>query len=329
LLNPQEKDFHKWKVGTVKEEYLKTVIVTKCDNPSCDTLSSDQYRQFVIDNAYRIFRGIAPKGVGKGLSDAMAESKKTGGWAIYRREDNDDIYTYKGEMVRFYSKNLKVDQNGKTTITRELGSLWTDIPWTGIANEGGVKFKNGKKPEALLRRVIEMNSEPGDLVLDYHLGSGTTAAVAHKMGRQYIGIEQLNYGENDATQRLKNVIAGDKTGASKSVGWAGGGDFVYLELAERNPKLLAQIEKATSTKQLLSSWDEISSSPFVSHKIDLMKLKDSRDEFEQLSVEDAKSALLEMLDKNAIYINISELEDKTNGLKASDIALNKAFYGLN
>ena len=174
-----------------------------------------------------------------------------------------------------------------------------------------------------------MNSEPGELVLDYHLGSGTTAAVAHKMGRRYIGIEQLNYGENDATQRLKNVIGGDKTGVSKSVGWAGGGDFVYLELAERNPKLLAQIEKATSTKQLLGSWDEISNSPFVSHKIDLMKLKDSRDEFEKLSVEDAKSALLEMLDKNAIYINISELEDKTNGIKASDIALNKAFYGLN
>jgi adenine-specific DNA-methyltransferase len=328
LLNPKEKDFHKWEVGTVKEEYLKTAIVTKCDNPSCDTLSSDQYRQFVIDNAYRIFRGIAPKGVGKGLSDAMAESKKTGGWSIYRREDNDDIYTYKGEMVRFYSKNLKEDQNGKTTITRELGSLWTDIPWTGIANEGGVKFKNGKKPEALLRRVIEMNTEPGELVLDYHLGSGTTAAVAHKMGRQYIGIEQLNYGENDATQRLKNVIAGDKTGASKAAGWKEGGEFVYLELAERNPKLLAQVEKATSTKQLMASWDEISNSPFVSHKIDLMKLKDSRSEFEKLSLEDAKSALLEMLDKNAIYINISELEDKANGLKASDIALNKAFYGL-
>ena len=176
--------------------------------------------------------------------------------------------------------------------------------------------------------MIEMNTEPGELVLDYHLGSGTTAAVAHKMGRQYIGIEQLNYGENDATQRLKNVIAGDKTGASKAAGWTAGGDFVYLELAERNPKLLSQIEIATSTKQLMGSWDEICNSPFVSHKIDLMKLKDSRSEFEKLSLEDAKSAVLEMLDKNAIYINISELEDKTNGLKAFDIALNKAFYGL-
>ncbi len=328
LLNPEEKNFHKWKVGTVKEEYLKSAIPTKCDNPSCDPLTSDQYRQFIIKNASRIFRGIAPKGAGKGLSDAMLESKKSGGWSIYRREDNDDIYTYKGEMVRFYSKNLKKDQSGKTTITRELGSLWTDIPWTGIANEGGVKFKNGKKPEALLRRVIEMNSEPGDLVLDYHLGSGTTAAVAHKMKRQYIGIEQLNYGENDATQRLKNVIGGDKTGVSKATGWIGGGEFVYLELAERNPKLMERIEKATTVKHLLNLWDEVSDSPYVSHKIDLLKLKNSRSEFEQLPFTEAKDALLDILDKNAIYVNVSELEDKSNGLIQKDIALNKAFYGL-
>ena len=86
------------------------------------------------------------------------------------------------------------------------------------------------KPERLLQRIIHIATNTGDIVLDYHLGSGTTAAVAHKMGRQYIGIEQMDYIETTAAERLRKVIAGEPGGISKSASWQGGGSFIYCEL---------------------------------------------------------------------------------------------------
>ncbi|MDI9355064.1 MAG: site-specific DNA-methyltransferase [Cyanobium sp. MAG06] len=81
----------------------------------------------------------------------------------------------------------------------------------------GEKEIKGQKSEALLKRIIEISTNPNDIVLDYHLGSGTTAAVAHKMGRQYIGIEQMDYIENISVERLKKVIEGEQGGISKSI----------------------------------------------------------------------------------------------------------------
>ncbi|MDD2984095.1 MAG: site-specific DNA-methyltransferase [Crocinitomicaceae bacterium] len=101
--------------------------------------------------------------------------------------------------------------------------------------EGGVELRSGKKPEELLRIILSHFSQKNDIVLDYHLGSGTTAAVAHKMNRQYIGVEQLDYGKNDSVIRLENVINGDKTGISKDeeINWQGGGSLgVFNELCQ-------------------------------------------------------------------------------------------------
>jgi adenine-specific DNA-methyltransferase len=173
-----------------------------------------------------------------------------------------------------------------------------------------------------------LHAKPGDLVLDFFLGSGTTAAVAHKLGMQYIGIEQLHYGENDSTQRLKNVIAGDSTGISKAVGWKGGGEFIYLELAERNPIILASIEKATTVKKLVDVWTELVESPYLSFKIDTDSVMKNLEEFKKLELKDAKAFLMEAIDKNAIYVNYSELDDKTSGLSKEDIFITKSFYGI-
>ena len=131
---------------------------------------------------------------------------------------------------------------------------------------------------------------------------------------QYIGIEQLHYGENDSTQRLKSVIAGDTTGISKAVGWKGGGEFVYLELAERNPKILVAIKKATTVKQLVDVWSELVESPYLSYKIDTDSVMKNIEEFKKLELKSAKAFLIEAIDKNAIYVNFSELDDKTNSL---------------
>ena len=116
-------------------------------------------------------------------------------------------------------------------LTLNPGDLWTDIKTTGLDNEGTVDFKNGKKPERLLYRIIRMNTKPGDLILDSFLGSGTTAAVAHKMGRRWIGIELGEHCYTHCKPRLDKVIDGEQGGISKSVNWQGGGGYKFYELA--------------------------------------------------------------------------------------------------
>lgn len=321
ITNFEEKDFNKWKVSTVKEEFEKIYGTEKWE------IEKLVY-EYVFKNASCIFQGIGPKGPGAGLLKAMNESARNkSGWSVYKRE-NDQIYCYKGRMVRFYSKNIRVDENGKKVIARELGSLWTDILWNGISNEGGVTLIGGKKPEKLLRRIIEMNTEPGEIVLDYHLGSGTTCAVAHKMGRQYIGIEQLDYGENDSVVRLKNVIKGDQTGISKAVDWKAGGDFVYLELAKWNENFVEKINKAKSAKELAKILEEMEKKAFLSYKVDLKTIDSKAKDFAQLSLTDQKRFLLECFDKNQMYINYSEIDDEDYGVSKDDKKLNKEFYEL-
>lgn len=115
-----------------------------------------------------------------------------------------------------------------------MTTLWKhgEIPKADIANEGGVYFPRSKKPEQLLKRIIEMSTKEGDYVLDSFLGSGTTAATAHKMGRKWIGIEMGEHAYSHCQKRLCNVIDGEQTGISKSVNWHGGGGFKFYELAE-------------------------------------------------------------------------------------------------
>jgi adenine-specific DNA-methyltransferase len=116
------------------------------------------------------------------------------------------------------------------------GDLWTDFKTTGLDGEGGIEFKNGKKPEALVERIIKMVTNPGDLVLDSFAGSGTTGAVAHKMGRRWIMVELGEHCHTHIIPRLKKVIDGeDKGGVTEATGWKGGGGFRYFSLA---PSLL-------------------------------------------------------------------------------------------
>lgn len=319
VLNPEIKEYNKWKIGNVIDEFVK-----ECgkDNKNNDELLYD----FVLNNINRIFRTISPKGAGKGLQKGMEESKnKT--WSIYKRDDKEDILCYNGEMVRFYSKNINEDIDGNKIISRELGSLWTDISWTGIAPEGGVKLKAGKKPEKLLRRIIYMTTEPGEIVMDFFLGSGTTCAVAHKMGRQYIGIEQLDYGENDPVVRLTNVINGDSSGISKSVGWKNGGNFIYWELKVLNEEYIRKIQKSKETKELLKIWEKAKHNGFLSYRVDEKLFDKNIEEFKKLFLEEQKKILIECLEKNNLYVNYSEIEDKQYNISKEDIELNKKFYG--
>ena len=313
-----EEELNRIKIGNFKDEFIKVYGEEKLSD-------EELLYKFAFENSKRIFRLISPKGPGSGLMKTMIESKNNR-WSIYKREKKESLYCYNGSLVRFYSKNIKQDEFGNKIIARKLSSLWTDISWTGISKEGGVKLKAGKKPEKLLKRIIEITTKKGDIVLDYHLGSGTTAAVAHKLGRQYIGVEQLDYGENDSVTRLKNVIKGDQTGISKIVNWKGGGDFIYLELAKYNQYFVDQISNAKSTNELLKILKDIQEKAFLKYNVDLKELDSSLDEFKKLTVEQQKETLILILNKNQLYVNLSDIDDLRFNISEEDKKLNKKFY---
>ncbi|MCB9760281.1 MAG: site-specific DNA-methyltransferase [Alphaproteobacteria bacterium] len=183
--------------------------------------------RFQVEHAAQVCRlaSISDTKAGRAIVEAKQRSKADPD-AVLRvdREGQDPIWITRGQQLLFYDRQVsRVD--GALTASRPLTNVWTDLSWEGIANEGGVRFKQGKKPERLVRRCLQLATDPGDLVLDCFLGAGTTAAVAHKMGRRWIGIEQ---GPQIALvrQRLERVVAGqDPTGITALEGWAGGGAF--------------------------------------------------------------------------------------------------------
>lgn len=188
---------------------------------------------FKFDNAWRIIQAVGSSSV---LNMAKLQPK-------YDQEiaaglsARGLVYLYKTD----FDENAKqpriqvifADQN----LLRNPGDFWTDIKTTGgVGQEGGVLFPQGKKPEALLRRVIQMCTAPNDVVLDSFAGSGTTGAVAHKMGRRWIMVELGDHCSTHIIPRLRRVIDGsDQGGISKAIDWNGGGGFRYYDLA---PSLL-------------------------------------------------------------------------------------------
>ena len=181
------------------------------------------------------------------------------------------------------------------------------------------------KPEKLIQRIIQLGSDEGDLVLDFFMGSATTQAVAHKMNRQYIGIEQMDYIETVAVERLKKVINGEQGGVSKDVDWQGGGSFVYCELKNDVQEFKNQIQAAKTAEQLVELLNIAKHSSFLSYRIDPKKLRES--EFKQLSLAEQKQILLEIVDNNNLYVNYSDLDDVSYGISDADKKLNHEFYG--
>ncbi len=193
-----------------------------------------------------------------------------------------------------------------------------------IRHEGGVALNSGKKPEKLLKMLMEYVTSENDIVLDFFGGSGSTAATAHKMKRHYISIEQMDYIEDKIVERLNNVIKGDPTGISKDVNWTGGGSFVYAELKNDAQYFKNSIFEATTTEELLELFEIAKKSSFLSYRIDPKKLKPN--EFSQLSLAEQKQVLSEIIDNNNLYVNYSDIDDIDYGVSAQDKKLNHAFY---
>lgn len=234
---------------------------------------------------------------------------------------------YKGEKFRLFAWLSDVSQEIDGVLHKRdaQGTYWDFVKETkNLSKEGKVELLSGKKPERLLEKIIYMATDEGDLVLDYHLGSGTTCAVAMKINRRFIGVEQLDYGENDSVVRLQRVIEGENSGVSQDVKWQGGGSFVYCELAKCNQNFIDLVMDSKDDKALIGLLDTIKDKGFISYKVD----KDKFDGFEALSFDDKKKFLIEVLDKNMLYVNLSEIEDKDHGVSDKDIQLNRLFYSL-
>lgn len=246
---------------------------------------------------------------------------------------------------KFQRRQRGKDENGKAIWEVQyldespgvpLTTVWTDIkqiyadPRAYKENQSEhtelIKDFNGQKPEALLKRILEMTTHEGDIVLDYHAGTGTTGAAAHKMKRQYILIEQMDYVHDLPEARLKDVIAGDQTGISKAVGWKGGGSFVYAELMPLNEKFVREIGDAKTAKEVLKIWEAIQKSGFVSYRIDPKKFDENAKEFADLDLAKQKKFVLESLDANMLYVNYSDIGDKEYGVDEENKKLNGEFY---
>ncbi|PAF43392.1 hypothetical protein BKH45_01780 [Helicobacter sp. 11S03491-1] len=181
------------------------------------------------------------------------------------------------------------------------------------------------KPEALLKRIIEISTAQGDLVMDFFAGSGTTLAVAHKMHRKWVGIEQMDYIENITKKRLEMVVYGEQGGISKAVGWKSGGEFVYAKLASFNALYKEKIQNSTEQKELENIYEDLEQKAFLDYHIDLQAiLKDK--EFKDLNLENKKEILRLLLDSNMDYLPYGDIKDAVYGVDKNTIELNEIFY---
>ncbi len=329
--------YTEWKIVNIKE-----IVASKHGFKNAreakrklgETVFLAELAQYALSNARSVFRftEINPDAGKETLDLKKISLENPDKVYMLKRENLSPRYIMNGQEITFYADKIR-EIDGQLVPTNMLTNIWTDIPWEGIAAEGGVRLKKGKKPERLLRRIIEMCTDKStDIVLDFYLGSGTTCAVAHKIGRQYIGIEQLEYGENDSVVRLQNVINGDKSGISKSVNWKGGGDFIYCELMKYNEAFMDRIQASKSSDELVLIWREMAESSFLNWYINPAMPEEAVNDFEALGkepngLEKQKHLLAELLDKNQLYVNLSEIDDAQFKVGKDDKALNKAFYG--
>ncbi|MGL6064453.1 MAG: DNA methyltransferase [Fusobacteriaceae bacterium] len=277
--------------------------------------------RWLYENINYIFQPVSPPEIIK--NNAIYKSDK-----IKKVQGSTDLYSYKGRQVQFLNKILKETIDGKK-IAKLAGDFWSDIPFNNLFQEGGIELKAGKKPEKLIHRIIELTTREGDIILDYHLGSGTTTAVAHKLERQYIGIEQMNYIEELSCKRMQGVIDGEQGGISKSTNWQGGGEFIYCELAKWNETAKEMILECDSVNKLISLFDELYDKYFLNYNLKIKEFKEKiirEDNFLKLDLDDQKKMFITMLDLNQMYINKDDMDDVKFQLSKNDREITEKFY---
>ena len=185
----------------------------------------------------------------------------------------------------------------------------------------------GQKSEKLLERILKAHTQPGDLVLDFFGGTGTTAAAALKTGRRFILCEQLDKHVDIILRRLQKVMDGEQSGISKPNGWRGGGSFVYCRLAELNAAYMDRIQDASDPAALGAIWADMQTTGLISCRVDPCTVDPAAVDFAALSLADQKRLLCELLDKNQLYVNLCDLDDASYAVREEDKRFTKSFYG--
>lgn len=238
FISNRDQPHDAWKITTLMKAFASDRGLPEKEARKIAKEQPELIDQFVLQNAKSVMQLARPdydsvSADARKLID-LSESKPD---RIFRleRKDYSDIYLIGGKRIIFYSDKLKLI-DGKYVTGEPLTTLWDDILSNNLHAEGGVEFPKGKKPEALIKRVLELATNPGDWVLDSFAGSGTTGAVAHKMGRRWIMVELGEHCHTHVIPRLKRIIDGkDPGGITEAVNWKGGGGFHYYRIA---PSLL-------------------------------------------------------------------------------------------
>lgn len=219
-----------------------------------------------------------------------------------------------GKEYRYYEDDL---------ITPD--DVW-DIPILQQKDPERTGFYS-QKPEKLLARIVGAFSEEKDTILDFFSGSGTTAVVAHKMRRKYIAVEQMDNQIKLSLERLNNVLEGEQSGISKNVNWQGGGSFVYCELLEDNESLVNELEKAENTDQVKIVLNKAIDNGKLIPSVLPSDLKENQDDFDKLSLDEQKNLVMELLNKNQLYVNLSDVDDEDYKVSEADKVFTRSFYG--
>ncbi|MFP6233738.1 DNA methyltransferase [Helicobacter pylori] len=242
-------------------------------------------------------------------------------------DDNRIYFGRNGDNVPSLKRFLSEVKQGTTPLTiwkyTEVGHN-QDATKQLLALFNNVKLFDTPKPEALLQRILEISTKENDLVCDFFAGSGTTCAVAHKMKRRYIGIEQMDYIETITKERLKKVIEGEQGGISKKCGFKGGGSFVYAELKEVNLEIKKQILNASSASECLKIFNDLSER-FLKRadcKIDEI----DSEEFQNLDLNEQKRICCNLLDSNEDYLNLGDIDEDAWGIDEITKKYNEIFY---
>lgn len=277
---------------------------------------------------------------------SYSERKQNRVYVPYSEKYIKDWFKYIDDDGRKYQRRQRgKDENENPIWTKQyldeskgvpLSTVWNDIQQVYAdpraykdGNKADVEvlkeFKGGQKPEALIKRILEMATDEGDLVLDFHIGTGTSAATAHKLNRRYIGVEQMVNQIDLILPRLQKVIGGDTAGISKFVEWQGGGSFVYCELLENASTLIEKIQ-AASEKTISEIKNEIYIDERIVSYITREELKKADEAFDSLELEEKKKALISLVDKNKLYVNYSDMDDESYAISESDKGFTKSFY---
>ncbi|GHQ28349.1 hypothetical protein VN1218_13510 [Helicobacter pylori] len=239
-------------------------------------------------------------------------------------QNNRIVFNGKNPMAKRYLSEVAEGRKSSTFWDgSEVGyNLNGDAEIKQLFN--GNKVFNNPKPEALISRILEISTQENDLVLDFFAGSGTTCAVAHKMKRRYIGIEQMDYIETITKERLKKVIEGEQGGISKKCDFKGGGSFVYAELKEVNLEIKKQILNANSKSECLKIFNDLSER-FLKRadcKIDGIH----SEEFQKLDLNEQKRIYCKLFDSNEDYLNLGDMDEDAWGIDEITKKYNEIFY---